>query len=80
MFQYELKEWRYWLWWDKTWKFWPFSWVYVKNKLLWDFPCTFNISKYPWYKYCIWKWKKFIIIVNKNWFQKLEKINVDEKT
>jgi hypothetical protein len=55
--------------------FWPFSWIFVKNKYLWNIKkWLIDEKKYPWYKYSIWIGKKYIFIIWLKWIEKLEKI------
>jgi len=72
MFYYEEKNNKYYIWTDKIkWKFWPFSWIYIKNKILWDFPSKFNTKDYPAYKYSIWIWENKIFVISLLGIQKL---------
>ncbi len=54
MFQYEKNEEGYWIWSEKmTGKYGPFQGIYVKNTIHGHFPATFDVSKYPGYKYAL---------------------------
>ncbi len=65
MFYYEEIENKYYIWTDKTkGKYWPFCWIYVKNKRLWDTLESFQVENYPGYKFAIWFWENKICVIN----------------
>ena len=76
MFEFEEKlEWFY-IFTDKIkWKFWPFRWIFIKNKYHWNIN-DYEIDewKYPWYKYSFWFWNNSIFIISLDWTVELIKI------
>jgi hypothetical protein len=74
MFTYNIIERKYWISSDKIkWNFWPFNWVFVRNRYLWNIEKTIvNEKKYPWYKYSFWVWKEKIFIISENWIEKIK--------
>jgi len=76
MFYYEEKKKKYYIWSDKSvWKYWPFEWVYVKNKEMWNTDKSIDYGQYPWYKYSVWIWENKIFLFNESWIEKIfEKI------
>lgn len=65
MFEYEKTDRGYWIWSEKmTGKFGPFQGIYIKNKILGDFPITFDVSSYPGYKYALGKGDKNIFVLS----------------
>ena len=68
MFYFEENLNKYFIYTDKIkWKFWPFKWIYVKNKIYWNFSDKIDVNNYPWYKYSIWIWEKMIFIIWLDW-------------
>lgn len=75
MFYYEEISWEYYIWSDKIkWKYWPFLWIYVKNKIHWKFLDKIDINKYPWYKYSIWIWSNKMFVIWIDWIDKVIEI------
>lgn len=68
MFEYEFKNNWYYIFIDNLkWKFWPFKWIFVKNKYLWNINNSMvNEDKYPWYKYSIWLSEDSLFIIWKD--------------
>lgn len=72
MFYYEQKEDKYYIWNDTiTWKFWPFSGVFVKNKILWTIKKDFKLDTYSVHKYTLWFTKNKVFVL---WNDFLEEI------
>ncbi len=73
MFKYEVKNKQYWIGSDNIkWLFWPFTWIFIKNKYIWDInENMIDENKYPWYKYSIWVRKKEIFIISEKGIEKL---------
>ena len=72
MFYYEELSWGYYIWTDKIkWKYWPFYWIYVKNKVFGKFLDKIEFKKYPWYKYSIWIWDKKVFIIWLEWIDEV---------
>lgn len=71
MFYYREEKWSFFIKIDKSsWEYGPFSWVYVKNKYLWDInKSLIDDKKYPWYKYSFWVWNDYLFII---WLEGLE--------
>ncbi len=75
MFYSKQEKEKYYIWSDKIkWKFWPFIWIYCKNKYLWDYYIDnkqFYLleKKYPAYKYSFWFLKNKLFIINKKWIE-----------
>ena len=74
MFEYKKKSSYYWITSDNIkWNFWPFSWIYIKNKYIWDIDKgLINENKFPGYKYSIWIYNNTLFII---WLNGIEKIN-----
>lgn len=65
MFQYEYAKEGYWIWSEKmTGKFGPFTGIYIKNKILGDFPITFDTSLYPGHRCALGKGEKNIFVLS----------------
>ena len=76
MFYYEQKKHKYYIWSDKSiWKYWPFEWIYVKNKEFWITYKDIDYWKYPWYKYSIWIGIEKIFLLNEDGIEKIFTIN-----
>ncbi len=73
MFKYKKDKFGYWISSDKiNGEFWPFSWVFVKNKYLWNIDKSkVDELKYPWYKYSLWIWKSKLFIIWLNWIENI---------
>ena len=73
MFEYKKISDKYWITSNKTkWEFWPFDWIFVKNKYLWDIDKTkIDEKEFTWYKYSIWVYKNSIFVV---WLGGIERI------
>lgn len=65
MFYYEEKNGFYYIFSDKIkWKFWPFLWIFCKNKYLWKISENKELEKkYKWYKFSFWITKNKIFII-----------------
>lgn len=73
MFEYKKIDEKYFISSDKIkWYFWPFNWVFVKNKYLWDIDKSLIDEKsFPGYKYSIWIYNNNLFII---WMKGIEKI------
>lgn len=66
MFYYKKEKELYYIWADAIkWKFWPFKWIFVKNKYFWEIEKDFD--KYPAYKYSVWVSKDKVFVVWSKW-------------
>lgn len=65
MFEYKIESDKYWITSNKIkWEFWPFIWVFVKNKYIWNIvEWVIDEKKYPWYKYSVWVWNNNFFII-----------------
>lgn len=82
MFYYKKEKDKYYIWSDKIkWKFWPFKWIFCKNKYLTSPLVSFIVEKddlkqlekkYPWYKYSFWFWENSKIFII--WLEGIEEI------
>ncbi len=72
MFYYKKDKDKYYIWNDKIkGKFWPFPWVFVKNKILWKIKSDFPLKNYPVHKFALGFSEKKVFVL---WEESLEKI------
>lgn len=70
MFYYKEEKKKYYIWSDKSiWQYWPFEWIYVKNKEFGIVEKNIDYQEYLWYKYSIWFWENKIFILSENWLE-----------
>lgn len=66
MFEYKELSNNYWITHDKIkGSFWPFEWIFIKNKYLWiEIETDLLATKYMNYKYSIWIYKNTIFVLS----------------
>lgn len=76
MFEYKKINNNYWITSDKIkWDFWPFKWVFVRNKYLWEVDkYLIDEKEFPWYKYSIWIWYNNLFIIWLDWIENVLKL------
>lgn len=74
MFYKELINDSYFIWSDEhKWKFWPFTWVFIKNSFSQNFPeeIKSKTKEYQNHNFVIWITENKIFIINKFWIKNI---------